>query len=134
MSRRTAHKLAQDALVHVVDTGQLWISAIRWRALAWVVGITFATVATVVMTGAWIPVVGAAVVAAAVSINRVASKLTSTVCYGCGRDLADQPKNAIGLLCPACGAIHQPRLDGGCLPADEYADAHGGGEDDDRQA
>ncbi len=123
MKRPKPRQLAQDAIAHVVDTGYAWFSQLRWRALAWVLGIALCTAATVIMTGvAWMPMVGAAVVAAAVSINRVASKLSKPVCYGCGRDLSGQPMAHLGVLCPGCGAIHQPRPETVALMAESDAD------------
>ncbi|MBL8759390.1 MAG: hypothetical protein JNK35_13275 [Phycisphaerae bacterium] len=113
MKRTKPRQLAQDALAHVVDTGTAWFSRIRWRALAWVLGIALAGGATVMMTGAWVPVVGAAVVAAAVSINRVAARLSKPVCYACGEDLSGRPMAHLGVLCPSCGSIHQPRPESG---------------------
>lgn len=103
------HKRATQAIVQLVDTGHAWISGIRWRALAWVLGIALATTATVIFTGiSVLPVIGVAAAAAVVSINRIAIRLNKPVCLGCGHDMTGQPIGPAGAACPACGSLHQP--------------------------
>ena len=109
MSAGHRHK-AHQAVAHLVDTGRAWISSLRLRALIWVVGIALATTAAILLTSAsWVPVVGVAIAAAAVSINKVAAKLSKPVCWGCGHDLTGVPVGEHGGLCPNCGSVHQPR-------------------------
>lgn len=96
-------------IAQLIDTGREWFSTLRWKALAYLLGIALATAATILVTGmAWVPIVGVAVAAAAVSLNKVASRLSSPVCWTCGHDLRDQPRTPMGIVCPACGGIHQP--------------------------
>ncbi|MGD9690690.1 MAG: hypothetical protein AB7Q91_13500 [Phycisphaerales bacterium] len=101
-----------------MEGGRAWISTIRWRAAAWVLGIALATVATVMFTGiAVLPAVGVAAAAAVMSINRVATRLAKPVCLGCGLDMTGQPMGPAGAACPSCGLIHQPRPDDAAAPA-----------------
>ncbi len=93
-----------------MDTGQAWISGLRIRAFFWVLGIALCTAAAIVFTSiSWIPVIGVAVAAAAVSLNKVASRLSKPTCMGCGNDLSDQKLGNWGTVCHKCGSIHQPR-------------------------
>ncbi len=109
MSKRRLHDV-HPAVASLVDQGTAWISRLRLKAFLWVLMIAAAAWATVALTSiAWVPVVGVAAVAAAVSINKIASRLTSPVCMSCGEDLSARPVGAHGIACPACGAIHMPR-------------------------
>ncbi|MGQ0627479.1 MAG: hypothetical protein ACT4PL_05185 [Phycisphaerales bacterium] len=113
-SRRRPRR-AHDAIAIVVDTGQAFISRLRLRALIWVVGIALATIAAVLFTSiSWIPAISVAFAAAAVSVSKVAARLSRPVCWTCGHDLTGQPLGGLGgwgAACPNCGAIHMPRPD-----------------------
>jgi len=112
LDTKHAQRKAQEALALLVDTGQAWISRLRLRALVWILGIALATTAMVLLTSvSWVPVVGVAVAAAAMSINKVASRLSKPTCWSCGHDLSAQPVNNWGAACPTCGALNQPRPD-----------------------
>jgi DNA-directed RNA polymerase subunit RPC12/RpoP len=128
-SRRAKH--VSPAVALLVDQGTAWISRLRLKALLWMLAIAAAAWATVMLTSvAWVPVVGVAAVAAAVSINKLAHRLTlaSPVCMHCGQDLAGRPVGEHGIACPSCGAIHMPRPNQAALPpavlasADDHAD------------
>lgn len=107
---RRARERASHAIGHLVEGGRAWISTIRWRAAAWVLGIALATTATIMFTGIGVlPVVGFAAAAAVVSINRIATRLAKPVCLSCGHDMTGQPMGPAGAACPSCGALHQPR-------------------------
>ena len=88
-----------------------WVGRLRLKALAWVVGISLATIGAI--TVASLPpliVVGGAVAAVAVSVTKTANKLMkSSACLHCGADLSDEPRTAYGIACPRCGSISQPR-------------------------
>ncbi len=110
MKRKSPQQLASDTLGQLAKGGREWISLIRWRAAAWVLGIALATTATIMFTGiAVLPIVGVAAAAAVVSLNRIATRLNKPICLACGEDLTGQPIGPIGAVCPSCGAIHQPR-------------------------
>ncbi|MEM1072745.1 MAG: hypothetical protein AAGH71_07985 [Planctomycetota bacterium] len=90
---------------------------LRLRALAVVVGLILAAVGvvSVVSAPAW-PIVAGAVAIAAVAVNSVASRLTKTICIGCGQSLAESPVGQYGAVCPSCGTISTPA--GTALAAD----------------
>jgi hypothetical protein len=88
-----------------------WIRRIKYRALAWVVAIVLATIATVVLAGvpAW-PAVGVAVAAACVSVGKLTSRLLKPTCLECGHDLTGVPGGGAGVVCPDCGSVSSPGL------------------------
>lgn len=97
----------------VVDRGMSLISRIRIRALLYTAGIVAATWAAILLTSvAWIPVVGVAVAAVAVSVNKATQVLRKPICLGCGTDLATQTATDYGIACPKCGSLNQrqPRV------------------------
>ncbi|MEL7484943.1 MAG: hypothetical protein AAFN41_11405 [Planctomycetota bacterium] len=82
---------------------------LRLRAFAVVVGLILAAVGVVsiVSAPAW-PVVAGAVAIAAVAVNSVASRLTKTICLGCGHNVTGAPVGQYGVVCPKCGTISAP--------------------------
>ena len=82
---------------------------LRLRAFAVIVGLILAVVGviSIVSAPAW-PIVAGAFAIAAVAVNTVASRLTKTVCIGCGTNLVDQPLGQYGVVCPRCGTISAP--------------------------
>ncbi|HMN40228.1 MAG TPA: hypothetical protein PKE29_05235 [Phycisphaerales bacterium] len=88
-----------------------WIRGIKFRALAWLVAIILAAVATVVLAGvpAW-PMIGVAVAAACVSVGKLTTRLLKPTCLECGHDLSGQPIGTQGIACPECGAVNSPGL------------------------
>ena len=112
MPERPRKSPPHPALAHLVDTGAAWISRLRLKALFWVLAIALAAWATVALTSiAWVPIVGVAAVAAAVSINRLAERLSHPTCWSCGTDLRGRPLGEHGAVCPSCGALHMPLPD-----------------------
>lgn len=104
--RRKLH----PAIEHLVDTGRGYFGRVRVKAFSLVAGIGLAAAAVLLWTSlAWVPVVGVAVVAAVVAVNRVGHRLTTPVCYNCGKDLAGMADGEHGIVCPGCGALHQGR-------------------------
>lgn len=82
------------------------MSRIRLRALAVLVGVATAAIATVSLIGLpALPVVGVAVATVAVAINKITSRLRDPVCYGCGTDIAGLPSGEYGVICPSCGSM-----------------------------
>ena len=88
-----------------------WIRCIKYRALAWLVAIVLATIATVVLAGvpAW-QAVGFAVAAACVSVGKLTTRLLKPTCLDCGHDLTGQPVGGAGVICPECGSVNSPGL------------------------
>lgn len=104
---------ANAAISTLMDTGVAWASKLRLKAFLWVLAIALAAWATVVLTSiAWVPVVGVAAVAAAVSINRLAERLSHPTCLHCGSDLSGRPLGDHGVVCHQCGSLHMPRPSG----------------------
>lgn len=92
-----------------------WMQRIRMRTLAFVIGLVVAGFGVAAaFTLPVLPVLGAAVVAAAVVVNQMGHRLVHPTCYGCGRDVAKLAAGTYGVECPDCGAITQvrPRLGG----------------------
>jgi len=104
--RRKLH----PTLEHLVDTGRGYFGHLRLKTFSLVAGIALAAAALLLWTSfTWIPVVGVAVAAAVVAVNRAGHRLTEPVCYHCGQELKGLPDGEHGILCPACGALHQGR-------------------------
>jgi hypothetical protein len=107
-----------DALTHRDERAEFrmknrlaWIQKTKLKVLAWLLGITLATVATISVAGLpWIPVVGMAVAAAAVSVGKTTARLMRPTCLTCGHDLSKRPIGAHGAICDQCGAVWQARL------------------------
>ena len=86
----------------------IWMSRIRLRVLAFMVGLAFTAIGIISLTTlpAW-PVVGVAVAAAAMAVNSMTSKLKIPICHGCGKPLGDTPGGQYGVVCPKCGFLTQ---------------------------
>jgi len=122
--RRKLH----PALEHLVDTGRGYFGRMRMKALSIAVGIALAATALVLWTPlGWVPVVGIAVWAAVVAVNRTGHRLTEPVCYHCGKELKGLPDGEHGILCPGCGALHQGRR----MALGNRPDPRAAGRDDD---
>ena len=111
MSRRKRNKSTNAATHGDPIAPRAWIRRIKYRALAWLVAIVLATIATIVLAGvpAW-PAVGVAVCAACVSVGKLTSRLLKPTCLDCGHDLTDQPVGGAGVICPGCGSVNSPGL------------------------
>lgn len=86
-----------------------WLGRIRLRVFALLIGLALAAVAMISLTTvpAW-PVLGFAVISAAVAVNTMASKLRlgQTVCLHCGCELRDRVPGVYGIECPECGGLN----------------------------
>lgn len=93
----------------LVDHGRAFMSRLRLRAALATLGILAATWAIIALLAvSWVPMVGVAVVAFAVSITKVTARLARPTCMSCGHDLSDTPLGAHGATCPACGSVYNP--------------------------
>lgn len=83
-----------------------WMHKIRLRVLALLLGTALATIATASLTAlpVW-PVVGVAVAAVALGVNKITARLRQPTCWGCGGDISREPKGGYGTICPDCGSI-----------------------------
>ncbi|MBL8991631.1 MAG: hypothetical protein JNJ48_08645, partial [Phycisphaerae bacterium] len=74
----------------------------------WTLAIAGATFAAIALTSlSWFPVVGAAIAAAVVSVNKVAARIDRPVCWHCGQDISRTHAGAYGKVCPECGSLNQ---------------------------
>ncbi len=83
---------------------RLRISAVFYTLV--IIGATWGVI--ILMSGAWIPVIGVACVAVAMSVNKATNILKRPVCLDCGGDLSNQPNTLYGLACPGCGTLTLP--------------------------
>ena len=87
----------------------IWMSRIRFRVLAFTVGLLFTVIGVISLTALpAIPVIGVAFAAAAVAVNQMTARLKQPVCHGCGQGLGDSPSGQYGVICPHCGSLTQP--------------------------
>lgn len=94
-----------------IKSSMEWIRQARYRALAYVLAISLAAAATIAFGGLpWLPVVGAAVFTAAMSVSKLTTKLLKPTCMDCGRDLSGEPIGMQGIACPDCGSVQMPNL------------------------
>jgi hypothetical protein len=109
--RATSRSRAARAAAGTLGTPIAWIRRTKYRALALLLAILLASVATVAFAGApWLPVVGVAVAAACVSVSKLTIRLVKPTCLDCGTDLSRQPVGVQGIACPNCGAVNTPGL------------------------
>ncbi len=93
----------------LIRTGMTWLGKIKLRAAVFVIGVPLAVAGAISVGPAWLalPLVGVAVAAITVSLNKVTSRLDQRVCWTCGCDLSSVPEAEQGLVCPTCGSLHQ---------------------------
>ncbi len=129
MSRRKRNKSRGPAKQSEPVAPRAWIRRIKYRALAWLVAIVLATIATVVLAGvpAW-PAVGVAVCAACVSVGKLTTRLLKPTCLDCGHDLTGQPVGGAGVICPNCGSVNSP----GLVQLAQMGDPQGADQDEDK--
>lgn len=97
-----------ERLRRAVRSGRAWLSRLRLHAFVWTLLIGLAAWAVLAFTAlAWLPIVGVALAATAVSVNKVASGLNRSTCIHCGADLSGHPPSQYGVPCPHCGGLHQ---------------------------
>ncbi len=88
-----------------------WIQGLKLKAVAWLAAIVLASITTIAIAGMpWVPVVGVAIAAAAVSVSKLTLRLAGPVCLSCGHDLSNEPASDQGIACPACGSIRSAGL------------------------
>lgn len=93
----------------LVDTGRSFAGRLRARVIAWTLGLVAAAmVMAAIIGGGWIPVVGTALAAAGLAVNRITARLDKPRCHNCGLDMTDQMITAYGAPCPRCGALNMP--------------------------
>jgi len=98
----------------IMNTRLAYIARTKLKVLAWLLGITLATIGSVSLAGLpLLPMLGVAVAAVAVSISKATGRLGKPTCYHCGTDLSDEPVGTHGVVCTHCGSIHmrQPAED-----------------------
>lgn len=110
-SARGHARAARHAAETLVAESRAWIVRARYKAFAYTAAIAVAAVATITFIGApWLPVVGVAVAALAVSVSNVTKNLAKPTCLSCGKDLVHEPIGVHGVICPGCGAVNSGTL------------------------
>lgn len=90
--------------------GMTWRSKIRFRAIVAVLAVPLAIFTAISLSPGWLvalPIVGVAVAAATVAVQKCATRLGMSKCWTCGEDLANEEPGEHGIVCPACGSLHQ---------------------------
>ena len=74
-----------------------------------IIGIPLATLGAISLGPTWLalPLVGMAVAAVTVTVNRLAGRLDQRVCWTCGHDLREREAHDNGIVCPECGSLNQ---------------------------
>ncbi len=100
-----------------------WMHRLRLKVLAIALGVALTAIALISLTTipAW-PIVGVAFAAAAVVVNQMSSRLSGTICHGCGTDIAGVPGGQYGVTCPSCGHLTQTLAFSGKAAAPERGD------------
>ena len=101
-----------NELFNIRRRGLTWLGKLKLRAAAYVIGVPLAVFAVMSIGPAWmtLPLVGVAVAAVTVSLNKLGQRLESRTCWTCGTDLSSEPTGEHGVACRACGTLHQPTL------------------------
>ena len=94
--------------------GWTWLAKLRLRAAVVVIGIPLACFGIFSVGLGWVvlPVVGVAVAAVSVTMNKLGQRFDHVTCWTCGEDLTNEPAGVHGVICPCCGALnqHNPRM------------------------
>ncbi len=91
------------------DRSMTWRSKLKIRAWVFVIGVPLAVVGVISISPGWltVPLVGVAVAAVTMTVNKVGARLTQRTCWTCGHDLSGEAPAEQGIACPACGALNQ---------------------------
>ena len=86
-----------------------WRTKLKMRAWVFVVGVPVAIIGVISFSPAWmtLPLVGVAVAAITVTVNKIGQRLAQPTCWTCGHDLRDEDPAEQGIVCPSCGALNQ---------------------------
>lgn len=105
-----------------------WLGRMRLRLIVFVIGIPLAAFGAMSLGPGWLalPIVGMAVAAVTVSVNKLAQRLAHPVCWTCGHDLSSLTPHDLGVVCPECGSLNQHSLSNALvlatLPEDDDED------------
>ncbi|MGP1346863.1 MAG: hypothetical protein ACTS3F_09400 [Phycisphaerales bacterium] len=105
----------------VKSRGLSWLRTLRLKVLAYTIAIPLAAWGAIALTPAWaaLPIVGVAVAAVTMTVNKMTQRLGRVTCWTCGADLSGSPEFVVGVICDACGAVNQHRPATAKVPADE---------------
>lgn len=97
-----------------------WRTKLKLRAWVFVIGVPLAVVGVISVSPAWmtLPLVGVAVAAVTVTVNKVGARLAQRTCWTCGADLHNEHPAEHGIVCPDCGALNQFFAHNPTLPDD----------------
>ena len=116
------------------ESSMTWRSKLKIRAWVFVIGVPLAVVGVISISPAWLtfPLVGVAVAAVTMTVNKVGQRLSQPTCWTCGEDLTNEDPAEHGIACPSCGALNQFFLARhvGAPGAGASAPEHGAPDDD----
>lgn len=111
MGSRAKRKNRRESAEALVAGPRAWILRARYKAFAYAAAIAVGAFATITVIGApWLPVVGVAMAALAVSVSNLTKGLAEPRCLSCGMGLENEPKGVHGVICPSCGAVNSGTL------------------------
>jgi len=99
------HEIAQRGL----KRGLTWLGRLRLRLIVFVIGIPLAAFGIITIGPAWLtlPVVGVALAAVTMTVNKTAGRIIGERCWTCGENIKGEPAGEQGVVCPECGALNQ---------------------------
>lgn len=105
----------------VKSRGLSWLRVLRLKVLAYAIIIPLAAWGVIALSPAWaaIPIVGVAVAAVTMTLNKMTHRLGQVTCWTCGADLQGAPESVVGVVCDKCGAINQHRPITAEVPAED---------------
>lgn len=101
--------------------GLSWLRTLRLKVLAYALIIPLAAWGVIALSPAWaaLPIVGVAVAAVTMTLNKMTQRLGQVTCWTCGADLTGAPESVVGVVCDSCGAINQHRPLTAEVPAED---------------
>lgn len=101
--------------------GLSWLRTLRLKVLAYALIIPLAAWGVIALSPAWaaLPIVGVAVAAVTMTLNKMTLRLGQVTCWTCGADLTGAPESVVGVVCDSCGAINQHRPLTAEVPAED---------------
>ncbi len=88
--------------------GLTFAGKIRLRVFAYTVATVLAVWGAIALSPAWamLPLVGVAVAAVTMTVNKVTARLARPTCWTCGFDLSAESPTPHGITCPDCGSLN----------------------------
>lgn len=89
--------------------GMTWLGRMRLRLFATIIGVPLAVFGVLSIGPGWltIPLVGVAIAAVTVTVNKTTNRIVGERCWTCGTSLHGEPAGEQGVVCPDCGSLNQ---------------------------